>query len=104
MLCLLTGKFQSNRFLLTGFYCTTVDRTKIIIQPQNLQNCQQICNADSPNQFDSNNIETSRKNMDFDTGCVWSKFGEVVCLHQLNILYLLLNKFSTVLPSRNFRS
>ena len=42
--------------------------------------------------------------MDFDTGCVWSKFGEVVCLHQLNILYLLVNKFSTVLPSRNFRS
>ena len=26
--------------------------------------------------------------MDFDTGCVWSKFGEVVCLHQLNILYI----------------
>ena len=42
--------------------------------------------------------------MDFDTGRVWSKFGEVVGLHQLNILYLLLNKFSTVLPSRNFRS
>ena len=42
--------------------------------------------------------------MDFDTGCVWSKFAEVVCLHQLNILYLLLNKFSTVLPSRNVRS
>ena len=27
--------------------------------------------------------------MDFDTSCVWSKFGEVVCLHQLNKLYFI---------------